>query len=120
MEVLRIEHDSGYMELYVPGFFCTVDKKRLAKVQRLARQHCTERQRRELIESLANAVSERKSAIVKLEKHRSEMMGILVCFHVNGDPLPKIEPSTYEKALSAQVKRLEGVINALREDAWLT
>lgn len=120
MTIFRIEYPTGYMELNVGNFFGTVDKKRLAKVLRLARDNCSERQRLELVESLAHEVSERKGAIEKLESHRREMQGILVCFHRNGDPLPKIEPSTYEKALSAQVKKLTEIIDILRKDAWQT
>lgn len=118
MKLFRIEYPTGYMELDIAEFFGTADKRRIGKVLRLAKAHCTERQRLELIEDLAHEVSERKGAIEKLEGHRTEMVGILVCFHKSG-ALPHIDPSPYEKALNAQVEKLTYVINALREDEWL-
>ena len=117
MKIFEINYPSGYMKLNIGQFFGSADKKRIGKVLRLAKANCTERERLELIEDLAHEVSERKGAIEKLENHRTEMVGILVCFHAEG-PLPHIEPSTYEKALGAQVEKLTAVIDRLREDVW--
>lgn len=119
MKLFRIDHPTGYIELNIGGFFGTADKKRIKKVLSLAGLNCNESQRLELIEDLENEISDRKSAIEKLENHRREMVGILVCFHISGK-LPYIAPSSYEKALGTQVKKLAGVIDLLREDVWLS
>lgn len=118
MKTFKISYPTGYIQLNIGQFFGTANKKRIEKVLRLARVNCTEHQRLELIEGMTQEIIERECAIEKLGNLRAGMIDILICFYTDG-PLPRIEPSSYEKALSVQIKKLTDAIGWLREDEWL-
>ena len=68
MERLRIEHDSGYLELNVAAFFpCPV--KKAVKVFRLINQWCSVDERQELLAFFRERADEYKTSIDFNEKY---------------------------------------------------
>jgi len=52
MKTLKIKHQTGYVELKVPGYFKAIDIPTIKKALKLARVYCTHNEQRELILNL--------------------------------------------------------------------
>ena len=67
-DIFRVEWDTGYIETLVGSFFVEATVAQINKLFKLARQHCTEAQRDELLRALIRADKERKDLLDDLDK----------------------------------------------------
>lgn len=104
----RIEYPTGYMELNVGEFFSTANKKQVAKALKLAKQHCSDIRRDELIDARRDGV------IAKLESLRMAESSHLWEFF----PQAYIEPSSYEKTLRKQRDKLTENAELVKKARW--
>lgn len=110
----RIEYPAGYMELNVGEFFATANKKQVAKALKLAKQHCRDIRRDELIDDIAFEIDRRDGAITKLESLRMAESSHLWEFF----PQAYIEPSSYEKTLRKQRDKLTENVELVKKARW--
>lgn len=110
----RIEYPTRYMELNVGEFFSTANKKQVAKALKLAKQHCSDIRRDELIDAIAFEIDRRDGVIAKLESLRMAESSHLWEFF----PQAYIEPSSYEKTLRKQRDKLTENAELVKKARW--
>ena len=71
METFCIKHPNGYIDVKIDEFFSCPDAK-AKKLFRLARHHCSEEQRKELLSALVNLAKTYIDKIVETEKSLNE------------------------------------------------
>lgn len=62
-DIFRVKWDTGYIETLVSSFFVEANVPRIKKLFKLAQQHCTEKQKTELLAALACADKERENLL---------------------------------------------------------
>ena len=112
----RVEHPTGYVDVFVGEFFGSADDKRQKKLLKLARQHCSDEDRRNLMWSLKKEDDLRKNAIeavAELERKRCVILGTVF----SQAPLPR-EPGSQEKAMVKQREKIGKVLKQLENERW--
>ena len=109
-----VKHPTGYLEINVGRFFGTTNKPQISKLLRLAKKHCSEEQRKQLIEHLRFERNYRRNVLETLsalEERRRELLNDLplVVSQVNLGS---------EKALKRQTTKLDAAIDAVKEARW--
>lgn len=113
-KTFEVRYPTGYLEINVGRFFGTTNKPQISKLLRLAKKHCSEEQRKQLIEQLRFERNYRRNVLETLsalEKQKWELLnGLpLVVSQVNLGP---------EKALKRQIVKLDAAIDAVKEARW--
>ena len=115
--VFRIEYPTGYMELNIRAFFATATKKQLKKVLRLAKQNCSEEQRKELLINLLDEVQICTNVIEELDEMiiRSSLMFQEVFEDKKGTDIVNYAGYT---ALVRRRDRLKVCVDMIEEARW--
>ena len=106
---------TGYLNLDVGRFFDEANKKQVRKALRLAKQYCTEDQRKELIVEINNEIKSRTVALDRCGELEFEREQVLRPFFglLNKRPLPP-----QEKALVRQRTRLKWCAETIENERW--
>lgn len=117
--IFRVDYPTGYIEVNVGNFFGTADKKKIKKLLKLAKQHCTDSQREDLVRQM-HSEADRRTAVLdalgELEYRRKELLhGVLPkdSYFSIERPLP-----TPEKALVKQRDKLRQIAEDLSKVRW--
>jgi len=112
----RVEYPTGHIDVFVGEFFGSADDRRQKKLLKLARQHCSDEDRRNLMWNLKSEDDLRKNAIevaAELERKRCAILGTVL----DQTPLPR-EPGSQEKAMIKQREKIRKVLKRLENERW--
>jgi len=113
-KTFTVKHPTGYLEINVGRFFGTTNKPQISKLLRLAKKHCSEEQRKQLIERLRFERNYRRNVLetlAALEERRRELLNDLPLAVSQADLGP-------EKALKRQITKLDAAIDVVKEARW--
>lgn len=116
-DIFRVEWDTGYIETLVGSFFVEANVPRIKKLFKLARQHCTEEQRAELLTALARADKERKDLLDTLGELSYKKSALANQFY-KSQRMP--EQGWAEKRAAQEQTRLQRAMNLLKDERWGT
>lgn len=113
-KVFQVVHPTGHLDVRVGSFFGGAEKSRVNKLLRLARQHCSDGQRLELLSALEYEAERRKSALTELEALRGSIYDQLAMFFTEF----AVPPLNYEKVLKKQFDKLTETAELLKKERW--
>lgn len=108
-----IFYPTGEMHINVGPFFTQCTKAQINKVLRLARDNCSEMQRRQLIEDIRFEYKYRENVLKTLDEHETVMARLLLDCGFRYRPL-----DTQKKAIKAQIAKLQALVETLKETRW--
>ncbi|MEG1563837.1 MAG: hypothetical protein RR365_08940 [Bacteroides sp.] len=114
-KTFRVEHSTGYIEVNVGKFFGTSDKRTINKLLRLAKQHCTEEHREELLSNLQDESVRRKEVLDTLGAMAVKREELLSCFFNYSVKFALTGP---EKALVKQCEKIALVADKVKKERW--
>lgn len=111
--VFRIEYPTGHMDLNVRNFFWEADMRRIRKVLRLAKEHCTDAQRHTLISLLQKECKFAQDALDEMAGLEQKLGELIAPFglYATGLLVPK-------KHLSRRIEKYGRVVELLLEARW--
>lgn len=112
-KTFEVRYPTGQMTINVGTFFSTANKPQIAKLLRLAKQHCTEEQRKKLIEYLRFERNYRKNVLETLSALENQKMDLLNTLH-----RASLRDTGAEKALRKQMEKLCDAIETVKEARW--
>lgn len=110
----EVKYPTGCIEINVGRFFGTANKSQISKLLRLAKTHCHDEQRKQLIEYLRFERNYRQNVLETLSALEKQKRELLEGLHLS-------QPSgstSAEKALKRQIARFETVIETVKEARW--
>lgn len=114
-KAFRIDYPNGHLEVYIGEFFGSGTQKQFNKWLALARMHCTDEQKEELISDMERERKQRKyvlDSIDALENNRAELLKDYFNYNT------KRGPAGPEKALEKQRENLKKRIAVLQNERW--
>ena len=114
-DIFRVEWDTGYIETLVGSFFVEATVAQINKLFKLARQHCTEAQRDELLRALIRADKERKDLLDDLDKAAYAKAKLAYQFY--GTRCAP-EQGWAEKRARRERTRLQKAVDLLKVERW--
>lgn len=116
-EVFRVDYPNGYMEIKVGVFFGTADARKIKKFLKLARQNGDDSQRELLVAKLHNEVKRCKDTLESCRELDESKRNLISEFFGHEQGMSK-EPTTHEKAIAKQSKKLLECAKALAKVRW--
>ena len=113
--IFSIKWETGHIDMNVHNFFTRMDMETIKKTLRLARKHCSEAERQELLSALEEEKVKREEAIRAASSLRRELDKIFAGYIKGYEPE---SASSAEKKLVWQKARLEKVIQAISGEEW--
>lgn len=116
-KAFRIDYPNGHLEVNIGEFFGSGTQKQFNKWLTLARQHCTDAQKEELIAGMEHERKQRKyvlDSIEALENNRVELLNKFFIFNHN----LKRGPGTPERELEKQRENLKKRMAILQNERW--
>ena len=111
---LDIFYPTGEMHINVGPFFTDCTKAQINKVLRLARDNCSEAQRKQLIEDVRFEYKYRENVLKTLDEHEVEMARLLSdCGFRYRQP---IDPQ--KKAIRKDIAKLQALVETLKKARW--
>ena len=114
-DIFRVEWDTGYINTLVGSFFVEANVPQIKKLFKLAREHCAEAQRAELMEALARADKERADLLDALGELAYKKSTLAKQFY-KLQCMP--EQGWAEKRAKKERERLQRVIDLLKAERW--
>ena len=114
-DIFRVEWDTGYIETLVGSFFVEANVPRIKKLFKLAQQHCTEKQRAELLTALTLADKERENLLNALGE-LAYKKSVLANQFYKSQYVP--EQGWAEKRAIRERARLQRTIDLLKDERW--
>lgn len=114
-KTFRIDYPNGYLEVNIGEFFGSGTQKQFNKWLALARKHCSDEQKEELISGMEHERKQRKyvlDSIEALEDNRVELLKEYFNYNT------KRGPAGPEKALEKQRENLKTRIAVLQNERW--
>ncbi len=116
MRIFYVNWKTGHTKVNVGNFFSLAKAESINKLLRLAKRHCSEKQRTQLLKDLQEA----KLRIANLLNNCQDRDGVNVAFIRPFSPDPYWQPrEQYQEDLSKQAKKLEKSINKVQNMVWL-
>lgn len=114
-KTFRVDYPTGYIEVFVGEFFGSADMRRIGKVLKLAKQYCSDEQRKELLSSLRFECAYRRNILQTLKELEEKRVVLLAGLIQNPVSSKSASP---ENAIRKQMTKLETVINIVKETRW--
>lgn len=117
-DIFRVKWDTGYIETLVSSFFVEANVPRIKKLFKLAQQHCTEKQKTELLAALACADKERENLLNALGE-LAYKKSVLANQFYKTQCMPMPEQGWAEKRASRERVRLQRAMELLKKaERW--
>lgn len=114
-KIFRVDYPTGYIEVFVGEFFGSADMRRIGKVLKLAKQYCSDEQRKELLATLRFERAYRRNILQTLEELEEKRVVLLTGLVQNPVGTKSASP---ENAIRKQMTKLETVIDTVKEVRW--
>lgn len=116
-KILTVSYPTGYIDIYVGHFFGTSNKSQINKLLRLAKRHCSDKERKTLIEYLRFERNYRENVLETQNSLEEQRLTLLGNFSFQYRPTKRwTGPS--EKELTKQVAKLNEAIDVVKEARW--
>lgn len=115
-KIFTVSYPTGYIDIYVGHFFGTSNKSQINKLLRLAKRHCSDKERKTLIEYLRFERDYRENVLETLNSLEEQRLILLSNFSFQYRPVKRWTGP--EKELTKQVAKLNEAINIVKEARW--
>lgn len=112
-KIFKVSYPTGCINVYVGQFFGTQNKSQINKLLRLAKQHCSDKERKTLIEYLCFERTYRENALETLNCLEEQRLTLLSNFSFRYRPIKRWTGP--EKELTNQIAKLSEAIEIVKE-----